>query len=305
MRSPRIMRKRLYIAAVRVVRRLAARLGFDLVFRHYYSPVPDLAALDASVWERESDLAGLPDVDPDRQLDWIQAELTPYLGEFRPPTSAEDAGPDGFHLDNGAFDSVDAEILYGIIRRFAPANVLELGAGYSTLVAARAAEANRRDGRTTRLVSCDPYPRDFLGNGVPGLDELRAISATDVSVSEFDALGAGDVLFVDTTHTVKIGGEVNYLFLDVLPRLRPGVFVQVHDIFLPFEYPRQWVEGNAYYWAEQYLLQAFLACNRDFEVLVAGQLLARKRPDRLAELIPSFRPGISPGTFWMRRRHDR
>src|SRR5207247_5820903 len=86
-------------------------------------------------------------------------------------------------------------------------------------------------------------------------------------------LQSGDVLFIDSSHTVKIGGDVNYLFLEVLPRLKPGVIVHVHDIFLPFEYPREWVRDDFRFWAEQYLLQAFLTFNSEFQVLMANNYL--------------------------------
>ena len=85
---------------------------------------------------------------------------------------------------------------------------------------------------------------------------------------------AGDILFIDSSHTVKIGGDVNYFFLEVLPRLKPGVIVHVHDIFFPFDYPRHWVMDELRFWSEQYLLQAFLSFNSEFEVLIANRYLA-------------------------------
>jgi hypothetical protein len=99
---------------------------------------------------------------------------------------------------------------------------------------------------------------------------------------------------------VKIGGDVNYLFLEALPALAPGVIVHVHDIFLPWEYPRPWVQEMELYWAEQYLLQAFLAYNPRFEVLLAAHHLSRAEPARLGGVIPSFGPGVAPGAFWLR-----
>ena len=121
-------------------------------------------------------------------------------------------------------------------------------------------------------------------------------------LSEFEALEAGDVLFCDTTHTVKLGSEVNYLILEVLPRLAPGVLVHFHDVFLPWEYPRKWPLQSRWYWSEQYLLQAFLAFNPAFEILFASQLATRAEPERVAALIPGFVPGSSvPASFWIKR----
>jgi hypothetical protein len=94
---------------------------------------------------------------------------------------------------------------------------------------------------------------------------------------------------------------VNRVVLDLLPLAAPGVIAHFHDIFLPYDYSRGHI-ANAHYWTEQYLLQAFLAGNADWEVLVGAQAVARHAPDRLGAVVPSFGPGVSPGAFWIRRR---
>jgi hypothetical protein len=123
----------------------------------------------------------------------------------------------------------------------------------------------------------------------------------DIPLTVFDELRPGDVLFVDTTHTVKTGGDVVRLVLDVFPRLRPGVLVHLHDIFLPYEYPRDWVVARRRAWGEQYLLQAFLAFNRGVEVVFPAHALAREHAATVADVVRSFRDGVCPGAFWMRR----
>jgi len=137
--------------------------------------------------------------------------------------------------------------------------------------------------------------------GLPGLAALEPVKAQDIAPEVFASLGDGDVLFVDTTHTVKLDSDVNRIVLDVLPTLSPGVLVHVHDIFLPYEYPREWPEVSGFHWAEQYLLQAFLACNRDFEVLVGTYALCRDRREAMSRLAPTWRDGASASAFWMRR----
>src|SRR5206468_1730052 len=114
-------------------------------------------------------------------------------------------------------------------------------------------------------------------------------------------LGPDDVLFVDTTHTVKVGGDVNRVILDVLPTLAPGVHVHIHDIYLPWEYPREFLAERSFYWAEQFLLQAFLAFNDRFEILFGTHALVRRYPDRIRTLIPGTGRGVSPSAFWFRR----
>jgi hypothetical protein len=136
---------------------------------------------------------------------------------------------------------------------------------------------------------------------MPGLAALEHRPAQDVPLEEFTALQAGDVLFVDTTHTVKLGSDVNRIVLDVLPVLAPGVLVHVHDIFLPYEYPRKWTEESGLCWAEQYLLQAFLSGNSDFELRAGVFALCRDRPEAMARLAPTWRPGATASAFWMQR----
>jgi hypothetical protein len=288
---------------LRGVVRLSDRLGFDLVHRDPYSPVPELGSLPAAFWTDRGEAAGLR-LDPDAMFEFLERRLAVYVPELSTAFGAAGAvAPGAFDLDNGSFGPVDAEVLYAMIRHLAPRTVVELGSGQSTLVSARAVQANHAEGRPTRLVAYEPYPSEILRRGVPGLAELREIRAEEIPLEVFEDLAAGDVLFIDTTHTVKMGGEVTHLVLNVLPRLAGGVVVHFHDIFLPWNYPRRLVEPNAYYWSEQYLLQAFLAYNERYEVLLANHLLARIEPQRLQRTIPSAaRRGDGPSSFWMRAR---
>jgi hypothetical protein len=122
----------------------------------------------------------------------------------------------------------------------------------------------------------------------------------DVGVETFEQLQARDVLFIDSSHVVRIGGDVTYLFLEVLPRLQPGVVIHVHDIFFPGDYPRDWVVEQFRFWSEQYLLQAFLAFNSAFEVLLCnGYLQSKYAPVLRATFARS--PWWGGGSFWMRR----
>ncbi len=114
-------------------------------------------------------------------------------------------------------------------------------------------------------------------------------------------LDEGDVLFVDTTHTVKTGGDVDHIFSALIPRLVPGVWVHIHDVFLPFEYPRMWVVDDRRLWAEQYLVHAFLAFNSSFRVRFPAMAVSRAVPDTVAELVPGFSLAARPGAFWIER----
>jgi predicted O-methyltransferase YrrM len=282
---------------------VARRLGYDLVKRHFYSPVPDLDSLPEDFWSRRSKLSGLR-MDSDSQLGLIEGALQPFLSEFNPPRPA--GATPAFYLDNGTYGPVDAEVLYALIRLHRPARVIEVGSGFSSLVIGTALDANRADGDEVDYEIIDPFPAS-ASHEMGGVDALRRMArvterdVTEIPLETFTALESGDVLFVDGTHTVKAGSDVNKMVLEVLPELAPGVVIHFHDIFLPYEYPREWFEGLEYYWAEQYLLQAFLQFNDSFEVILGAHMLAREHPQRLARAIPSSVSGASPAAFWMRR----
>jgi Methyltransferase domain len=127
-----------------------------------------------------------------------------------------------------------------MVRYFQPQLIIEIGGGASSLVLGKAAIKNNSRG----LVCIEPFPQEFLKRGFPGLHSLIEKRVQDVDLAFFSQLRSGDILFIDSSHTVKIGGHVNYLFLEVLPRLNPGVIVHVHDIFFLFDYRRDWVLVN-------------------------------------------------------------
>lgn len=277
------------------------RLGVHVTPVHFYEPIPDTRTLPDALWETPSELVGV-DLNAPAQLDLlaylhdIRDELT-ILGGAAPRT---DATP-SFHLDNGHFDHADAYALYGILRRFRPARVIEVGSGFSTLVAAAALERNQAEGRRSELVCIEPYPKPWLRN-VAAVSRLVQEPLEAVPLSELTALRSGDVLFLDSTHVVRTGGDVNYEFLDVVPRLAPGVLVHVHDIFLPEEYPRPWIFEQRRFWTEQYLVQAFLEFNDAWEVVWAGNWLRLNHGDALRAALPTMPSSFVPGSLWIRRR---
>ena len=185
-----------------------------------------------------------------------------------------------------------------MVRHFQPRLIIEVGSGFSSLILGEAAVKNNNN---SALVCIEPFPVDFLQQGFPGLHSLIKKKIEDIDLEFFSQLESGDILFIDSSHTVKIGGDVNYLFLEVLPRLKPGVIVHVHDIFFPFNYPRDWVMEEFRFWTEQYLLQAFLSFNSEFEVLMANGYLAYRYMEDLKATFTSS-PWWSGGSFWMRRR---
>jgi hypothetical protein len=297
-----IRRRRLWSspAAVKgyaLARDVAERLGLQVVLKTYYSPIPDLAQLPADVWDRRDALAGIP-FDLDAQTRFLAGSLAPHLRDH--VWGAGVAPEHAYDPANDSYPRPDAAVLYAMVRHLRPARVVELGSGQTTRVLAQACRENAADGAEASLRAFDPFPT-AVDDSLPGLAELARVKAQDVPDSVFAQLQAGDILFVDTTHTVKIGSDVNHIVLDVLPQLAPGVIVHVHDIFLPYEYPRFFFADYALYWAEQYLLQAFLAFNSDFEVLCGVHALTRERADEMVA-VGALQRGDMGSAFWIRRR---
>jgi Methyltransferase domain len=278
-----------------LVRRGADRTGHDLVARDYYSPLPDVERLRRRGWGAAGATPGV-DLRIAEAVGLLE-ELRPWLEEFGPRVQLEA----GFPLGNGAYGSVDAEILYALVRHNRPARVLELGSGASSHVIAAAQRANEAEGSGFEHRIFDPYPFQANPLGAVSGPIVAPVRAEDLDASEVTALRRDDILFVDTTHTVKTGGDVTRIVLDLVPLLAPGVLVHFHDIFLPHEYPSQWVLQERRAWAEQYLLQAFLAFNDNFEVVFPARAVVGAEPEAVAAAIPSFSPGVTPGAFWIRR----
>jgi len=272
---------------------------------HYYSPVPDIADLKARlVWHRRSSMAGV-DLGEGQQLELL-AELGRHFGkECRWPHQPT-ADEEQFFTDNTGFSYGCAASTHGIIRKFKPRRVIEIGSGLSSLVIAAALRRNAaQDSREAEYTIIDPYPGDKVLR-LRGLTRLVKQRVELLDVAFFKDLGPNDVLFVDSGHTVRIGGDVNFLILDVLPTLPQGAIAHFHDIPLPYEYAEVYATNSRFrmFWTEAYLLQAFLCGNSAWEVLLAMNLLMRDRVSEFRAAFPYYDPSIHrflSHSFWIRR----
>lgn len=274
--------------------------GFHVTAVYYDQPIPDTRALPPSLWNRVSELPGV-DMREEQQRQLLSQIEAGFKHEYTAIPTRVSTQDFDYYLGNAAFEAVDAEILFGLIRLLKPRRMYEVGSGFSTLLAGDALRRNRIDGYSCRFVVIEPYPSAELQAELSSDVELLRVPVQDVSLDEFESLCEHDILFIDSSHVCRIGSDVQYLFLEVLPRLRPGVVVHVHDICMPMEYPKQWVLEWHRFWNEQYVLQAFLSFNSNFEVLWAGHWMHMKHPDLLTEAFPSYKAGKAPGSFWFRR----
>jgi Methyltransferase domain len=292
----RVLPRCLHSREFREIFRYWERHGFHVTPVHFYQPIPNTQSLPETLWDRPSELVGI-DMNTAVQLDLLRNHFPKFRSEYDQFPTEPTSDPGRFYFNNGLFDGTDALVAYCMIRHFQPRLIIEVGSGFSSLVAAEAIAKNKG----SALICIEPFPQDFLRQGFSGLHSLIEKKVEDIDLEFFSQLSSGDVLFIDSSHTVKIGGDVNYLFLEVLPRLKPGVIVHVHDIFLPFDYRRDWVMDELRFWTEQYLLQAFLSFNCEFEVLMANSYLAHRYMEDLKATFTRS-PWWGGGSFWIRRK---
>ena len=279
------------------------RLGLHVTRNHFYEPIPELRSLSAEFLQAQSDMPGV-DMREGEQLALLQdiAELRDEYEHF-PERQAPREPAGSYFQRNEQFERMDAEVLYAMIRLRRPRRIIEIGCGFSTLVALAAIARNHADDATYAcdLTCVDPYPPGFL-RGLEGVDRIVAQRVQDLPLDFFAKLERDDFLFVDSSHVVKAGSDVQFEFLELLPRVEPGVVVHVHDVFFPTDYPPVFVLEWHRFWNEQYLLQAFLAFNSEFAVRLANGWLAHRHPKLIRTMFPSFsRGGMWPSSFWMER----
>lgn len=295
-------------ARLGAVRRGFGALGYNVARKaDYYSPLPVLDDLrrTRARWDRPSELPGL-DVDPTGLATRLVKLADAWEDDF-----VETSGEYTANLHRGfgpGYPAFDARTLYYMLREHKPAHYLEVGSGLSTYYASLAAGRNAEDGRPVQLTCVEPYPFDELRR-LEGID-LQEAFVQDVPLERFTALREGDVLFIDSTHVLKLDSDVAYLFLEVLPRLAPGVLVHVHDIPLPHNVPfptDTWVFGERWpmYWNEAMVVQLFLAFNSAFEIELSTPLVRHHDETVLTERFPDYVPVADdpnpPSSLWLRR----
>ena len=266
------------------------KLGFHIVPNHYYSPIPDTRMLTDEIFSRYTDLIGI-DLNEDEQLELLAIFESNFKNEYNKFHRYKTKIPYQFYIKNGHFMGGDCEILYCMIRYFKPKRIIEIGAGYSTFCSAQAILENKIENSNYKceLIAIEPFPKELFKKGFPGFFKLIPKRLEELPVSIFKTLNENDILFIDSSHVLKIGGDVKYEYLEILPRLNDGVLIHIHDILLPAEYPRDFVFDLFRFWNEQYLLQAFLIFNNSYKILWMGKFMHITYPEKLEKAFSSLK----------------
>jgi hypothetical protein len=267
---------------------------------HFYSPIVDTDAVARRrerVWPAQPTIAGIDFNDASHHQ--VLTELFPrFMPEYDYPEHADAASPHRFYTRNPQFSWLDSRALFVLLRAWRPERIIEVGSGHSSLLMA---DVNRRFlDRSIDITCIEPYPQPFLTQGVDGIARLLEREVQDVELEAFRRLGAGDVLFIDSSHVAKTGSDVNYLYFDVIPALAPGVHVHVHDVFLPNDYPVDWVLDHNRSWNEQYVLRALLMYASSTLRVTFGcsHAFHRYRDLVIAALAHPRGHGFGGGSFW-------
>jgi hypothetical protein len=267
---------------------------------HYYSPLPDMK----EVAGRADKIFGPPpdsipgiDLRPEQQK-----ELLSSFKRFRAdaPFERKVNARARFSYPNGSFPYQDAFVLSGMIRWLAPGRIIEVGCGASSCVILDTCEAFVPG---AKICFIEPYPELLKELARPGdlqSAELRQNYIQDVPLELFAGLREKDILFIDTSHVSKVGSDVNHIFFQIFPVLQPGVVVHVHDIWYPFEYPRDWF-GKGMFWNEAYLMRAFLMNNPRFEILLFNSYLHHVLKEQITVDFPGFADQWG-ASLWLRRK---
>jgi hypothetical protein len=272
--------------------RLWEKHGYHITPLHFYYPIPDTRELE-KIDLQKSNLSGI-DLRPEGQLALLKENFSKFSQEYN-DFPLKSVNSKHFYLENDAFGGIDPYIYYCMIRHFKPKTVVEIGSGYSTLLGAQACRMDN----SARYMCIDPWPREFISSGVPGIEFIRQ-KVEDIDLNLFQQLSRNDILFVDSSHVVRTAGDVRFIILEILPRLEKGVIIHFHDIFLPFDYPKDWIILQHRFWTEQYLLQAYLAENNHIEVLFASHFMVEEYADEVRQTFPNAL-WIDGGSFWIRK----
>lgn len=267
---------------------------------HYYSPivsVDDIRQREKEIW-KGAGTDGIPGIDlHSAEQTALARQFAQYYAEL--PFAKEKTGNLRYWYENNFYSYTDGIVLYSFIRHFHPKRIIEVGSGYSSAVMMDVNELFFQNRIGLHFI--EPYPERLYS--LMSEADKRQATVLEKPVQEIDPgffaqLEKGDILFIDSSHVSKCGSDVNYILFEVLPALKSGVLIHFHDIFYPFEYPKDWV-FRGWNWNEDYLLKAFLMYNDRFTIRMFANYLHVHHPDAFAGMPLTYLN--TGGNFWIEK----
>ena len=263
--------------------------GVDVLPRHFYSEIPDIARLRRTTdWRKPYSFVGVAGADVDEQLAFVASTV----GCRRPLASGGDVYVRACEANGEpGYGPIEADFLFAFVRAHRPRRIVQIGCGVST---ALCLEAAAEAGYRPEIVAIDPYPTPYLRRlAADGTIELLARPVESLHPDQVVRTKAGDLFFVDSTHTLGPAGEVSRIVLELLPRLEAGTFVHFHDIYFPYDYPGETLTTSVFFPRESVLLHAYLANNPSCAIAASLSMLHHARPNQLSALLPRYVPRAS------------
>jgi len=265
-------------------------LGIDVLPQYFYSGIPNIKKLkEDNFWKYPRTMFGVNGVEISEQIKFLERCCSKDLIDRQKENN--------IHLmasqmnGESGFGEIEADFLFCFVNTIRPARIIQVGAGLSTAVILLAAKESNYNPIITAI---DPYPTNFLEKvGQENKIKLIKKEAQKLPLETFLSLEDGDLLFIDSTHTVKPGSEVNFLILEVLPRLKKGVYVHFHDIYFPYDYSRNLLSDALFFSNESVLLHAFLTQNFNYRIALSLSMLHYAASNELKKCLPRFIPQIN------------
>ncbi len=281
----------------RINERIFMNQGLLPVTDHYYQPMINPSKHLTKSLREDRVLPGI-DMNIHEQLELLSKFN--YNDEMK-NIPIEKSAKTEYYFNNGSYCSGDAEYLYNIIRYIKPRKIIEIGSGYSTLMAINAVKKNNAENSDYKCeqICIEPYEQPWLEK--TGVKVIRE-KAENLKTEFYGQLNANDILFIDSSHIIRPQGDVLFEYQEILPILKKGVYVHVHDIFTPKDYLDEWIFKEHLLWNEQYLLESFLTFNTKYKIIGALNFLSHNYRKELESCCPVFaeQEGREPGAFWMK-----
>lgn len=270
------------------------KIGIFPIIKNYYEPQFDFDKLKHDL-KKKRNLPGV-NLNTENQLNLLKKFS--YKQELIDLNLDSKDSNINFNIDNNFFERGDAEIYYQIIRFFKPKKIVEIGSGQSTLIALEAIKKNKLENNSlAELICIEPYENNWLEN--LGIEVLRK-KIEDVELDLCKNLEANDILFIDSSHIIRPQGDILKEFLEILPVLKPGVIIHIHDIYTPRDYPERWLKKETRFYNEQYLVETMLDNSNRYSVLLALNFLKNDYFEELKKQCPYLINSTEPGSFYLK-----
>lgn len=281
--------------------RILDAVGVFPLHQHYYDPlIAPQKTIDAGKLAKKRELK--IDFRIDEQLALLKTFT--FREELLNLETTRVNGLPPFQYDNDSFECGDAEFYYSLVRKIKPKRIIEIGSGNSTKVCLYAIHRNLSENAQsdTDLFCIEPYEAPWLES--IGMIHVIRKKVEEIDSAFFKTLEADDILFIDSSHMIRSGGDVLFNLLFLLGGLNPGVYVHIHDIFTPYDYPYEWIQAERRFWNEQYLLEALLIGNPQLEVIGALNYLSHDYGQSLRAVFPMYGKAVGGdlGSFWIRTK---